>query len=507
MDGAMLGPSRGLRRWLTEVWTAESSAASLGSVIRWTRGWLLDRSSRTFVRILVIALAIQFALAPLTSWSGDTSAFVGSAVALLYRGSPYATNQFFDPPLGPFLEAPFFALISIWATPQSLLVSVPGIAPASSVAGVSTQIPTTAALLALKTPLLLSVDFSGFCVLYLAELIAGRKAAPWVAGAWLLNPLVIWSSAVHGEVDVLAAAAVLAFAVAVIQRWYLLAGWSLGLGIMAKAYPIALLPMAFVLLNAHNRPPDERGGSATLARFALGLGLGVAPFILFLPNLEQVYAGVSAFSGYGGFNALLLFNSGVFLYGPQISSGVFSQTTAALLHAIFVGLFVAALVGSLALAYLETYLPPKSADRGPSKAFVYALVWPTAGVLLYQTSPQSENLVLLVALGVLLTCFAGRLVRVLLWTLTAAGVMLYFSLATPFAYFYPLGRLAGPGSIVWINTQVIRYRTTPLIHYQDLWVVAGLLGAACVLSFWTLALKQLVIEIRSRGFTKPGTAT
>lgn len=458
----------------------------------------MGREARTLRRVFIISLIIQFILAPLTSWSGDTPAFVSSALALIYRGSPYATNQFFDPPLGPFLEAPFFALASIWNTPQSLIVTVGAIAPATSVAGVSVSIPSPIALLCLKTPLILATAFSGLCVLYVAERFVGRERAARVAATWLLNPLVIWASAVHGEVDILAAAAVLAFLVAILQRWYLLAGLSLALGIMAKAYPIALLPMGVVALNFHNPHRSEQSAFAPIVRFGVGLGLGLLPFLIFLSNLESIYAGVSVLGGYGGFNLLLLFNSGVFLYGRRLDSRIFTQGNAGVLHTVFAGLFIAALAGSLLLAYLETYAPLSRDRAKPTKGLLYSLVWPAAGVLIYQTSPQSENLVLVLSLVVILTCLTGVFIKSLYWLITAGGLLLYFGLATPAAFFYPLARILGTPWISGINGVVIAYVTNRTFPYQNVWVIAGVTGAVCILSLWALALHQLIREVAAR---------
>ncbi len=495
-----------LRRWLTDFWAAEDGSRPVKDVFAWAKDRLLGPRSRLLRTLVIVSLAIQLSLAPLTSWSLDTPSFVSSVVALVYRGSPYATNQLFNPPLGAFLEAPFFAILSIWIPPQNLIVNVVGITPAAGIAGVSTFIPSPAALLALKLPLILAMVGAGLCVYYLAERTVGAQKANWVAGSWLLNPLVIWATSVHGEVDALACIAVLAFLVAILQRWYFSAGVALALGVLSKAYPIVILPMAIVAVNLRNGPPNECAPSACIARFATGLGLAILPFLTYLPNLESIDGGLSGLSSYGGFNPLLLFNPGVFLDGPKVGWGFFSAGNAAALYGVFVGLFIVAMAGSLILAYMATYAPGTASISFPSTTLAFAVVWPVAAVLLFQSSPQSENLLLLLAVVLVLGCVSGLLVRILYWVITGAGLLLYFALASPAAYFYPLAALGGPSWVSSVNSVVIAYRTNTIVPYQDFWVIAGLVGATSILILCALAIRHLVGVMARAVLPKPTTS-
>lgn len=485
-----------LRRWAFEVIHAEDGTATLRDGARWLKARLVGKGSRRLRAILLTSAVVQLVLAPITSWGSDTPSFIGSVVALLYRGNPYATDQLFNPPLGPFLQAPFFALLSLWYSPRALIANVAGIGPAASIAGVSTLVPSPAALLALKLPLILAMLLAGLCIAYVSETVVGGRRSDWIAAFWLLNPLVIWATAVHGEVDVLACAGVLLFLVAVLHRWYFLGGVALALGIISKAYPVVLIPCSLLAIDFHNRFPHERSVGASIARFAGGVGLTLLPFVIYLPNLVSVEGGLSTAS-YGGFNPLLLFNPGEYPHSKLPFPSILTLSNAGLVHSVFSLMFVVAIAGSLFLAYIASYTGDPPFGLAPSRPLVYALLWPVAAVLLFQTSPQPENLLLLVALLTIASCFSGVVVKASLWLVTGAGLMLYFTLATPLGYFYPLALLIGHGWISALNSLVIAYFTRAPTLHQGFWIASGLAGGATLLLLWVVIARYLALELRT----------
>lgn len=489
--------STGVRAWLRDLWSAEAGTVDLRTAFRWMRSRLEGEDSRVFRRFLLLAIIVGFFLAPLTSWSVDTPDFVAACISLLYNGSPYAANQFFSPPLGPLLSAPFFALLSVWISPQSLITSFPSIAPAAAATSVSTRIPNPFALLALKGPLISALCLSSFCVLNVAERIVGRKRACYVAGAWLLNPLVLWSTAVHGEVDILAATAVLVFLVSTFQRWYFLSGVVLVLGVMSKAYPLVLLPMGAIAVNFSNRGPDHTSYSAATLRYMAGVGVGFLPFLAYVTALESLYGVIYSQATYGGFSFLLLFNPGIFQPPYGIGSGFFSTGNAVIVHDILVALYILGLAGSMLLAYLVSISRSEPSSVQQIRILLYACVWPIAGALMFQSSPQSENLLVLLPVMVLLACCEGIVSKVLYWLLSAAGLLLYFTLLTPLAYFYPLATFGGPRWVATVNSVVIRYAFNQAMPPHDFWVIAGLIGATCILMVWLRSFMRAVQVIRN----------
>ncbi len=471
-------------------------------------GWLRRRLSgprgRALLLVVLSSLGIQLVLAPLTSWSTDTPAFINSVVALLYNGNPYATNQLFNPPLAAFLQAPFFAMLSFFTPPQNFVEIIPSILPATTVSGVSDVIPTWGASLALKVPLIAASIVSGFCLLYLGELVSGRVRSAAFASAWFLNPLVIWATAVHGEVDILAVAGVLIFLVAIQKRWYLLAGLAIGLSIMAKAYPLVLLPMSCVALEIGWRRASLRSYASRLTGFVIGVGLAFLPFLAFIPQLYSFYTSLYPSAPvFGGFSILILFNPGIFEYGHRLYPAFFSEQTGVSLHSVF----AAFLVGTMALSLLLAYLASRTSDRLDSKRalqlLICATIAPLAGILLYEPSPQSENLLLVLPLLLLLTPMSRIFASILYWVLTAAGVMLYWALATPLGYFYPLANLLGPGSISYVNSVVIGYVTNPTVPPHDLWALAGLIGGTALILSVVLPMREAARQFRRTVMSQP----
>ena len=217
---------------------------------RKTAALLRDPNYRTLRWVLFAGFLIRFVLAPLTSWGVDTPFFTLSTARMLETGTPYGGNTFFNPPLGPVVELPFYALASLFASPQSLVQFVPSMMPlAIRTQMIIPDLPSPEALFLLKFPLLLCDAAVALLVFHgVRRLGSGDRAATFAAAAWFLNPLVIWASAVHGEVDTLAAFFVLASVFALERRYAFLAGVFLGLGAFAKLYPLILVPLAATLL-------------------------------------------------------------------------------------------------------------------------------------------------------------------------------------------------------------------------------------------------------------------
>lgn len=477
-SGSALFPS--IRMWMVDLWHGERETPSANDVFSWLKARLVGPEAKRFRWILAVGVLVELILAPLTSWSIDTPGFVSAGISLIYNGSPYAANQFFNPPLGPFLEAPLFAILSIWIPPQSLITNVSAIGPAANATGISTQIPTVAALLALKLPLIGASAVSTLSLLYLAEKLVGRTKANYVAAVWIFNPLLIWATAVHGEVDILAVAATLTFLIAVTQRWYVLAGVALALGIFSKVYPLALLPMAVVLVAALARGRGPSAVSVAVVRLLVGLGLGVLPFLAYLSQLASTYGGLYAQASYGGFNLLLLFNPGIFK-PPRGLSMAFRLRNAVIVHYTFEVIFVVALLASVIAADLFSRLDRARSPVHPNERLAYAAYLPLAATLMYQSSPQSENLLLILPLLLILACTGKRWATYVYWAISGAGLYLYFSLLTPVAYFYPLAVMGGSRWISAINHVVISYSANSVLPPRDSWVIAGVVGGGCIL--------------------------
>ena len=146
--------------------------------------------------------------------------------------------------LAPLLDAPFLSVVtSLWGT-SSLFLTVAGAARAwAAVVNVSV-VPSAAGLLAWKLPLILSESRRGRRPLLPCPAVPPTFAivAGPVATSWVLNPLVIWSSSIHGEVDTFVALFLLLSLYSMVRESWFLAGAFFAVGVFAKAYPLLLLP-------------------------------------------------------------------------------------------------------------------------------------------------------------------------------------------------------------------------------------------------------------------------
>lgn len=480
---------------LRSLWRLIVPWTPIKVVFAWTRTRLFGRDSSVLLRLIASSAILSLLLAPLTSWSIDTPSFVSAVLSLIYNGSPYAGHVFFNPPLGPYLQAPLFAMLVQWVAPQSLLVTVGTISPGAIATGASSEIPTAAALLALKVPLILAFLLSSLCVRYLAEGIVGVARANRVVAAWALNPLVIWATAVHGELDILSATFVLLFLVATVRRWYFLAGLSLALGILSKAYPLAILPAALVGVCVVEITPGFRTQLPRIVAFLIGVGSGLAPFIPYASTFISMYGGAYPATDYGGFNIGLIANRTIFLPSNGVLNSWLTAPNGEFLEGALRTLFYISIPGSVALvlllrrAALSSNTNPASSLARP---MLFAYAWPLAGILMFQPSPQSENLITLLAILLLLGAVGvaegKQASRVLFWLLSSAGWMLYLALATPLAFFYPLAAYLGPGAIAGVNYALVAYSRNTMIPRIMLWSIAGLAGGSVILCVWVLSL-------------------
>lgn len=121
----------------------------------------------------------------------------------------------------------------------------------------------------------------------LATHLWGRRAAPWAALAYALNPFAISFAPTVFTDPLLVLAGTLALLLAILRRpgW---AGCWLGVAIMTKQQGLFYLPLiagAWVIAEAHS----ERRWVAGCARFLLGLGVVIGP-ILYWDSLRWAVA-------------------------------------------------------------------------------------------------------------------------------------------------------------------------------------------------------------------------
>lgn len=463
------------------------SSGPLSVTLAWCRTRLISTETRLLRWALIFSVGIQLVLSPLTSWSGDTPSFIGAVVSLLYNGNPYATDQYFNPPLQPFLSSPFFAVLTLFETPQRMLPNVAALAPASQATGISSIIPAAPALLALKLPLLGAVVVAGLCVFVLAESFVSSRRAQLLAASWLLNPLVIWASAVHGEADVLGVACVLLFLIAARKGWMLLAGIVFGLGIMAGAYPVVLLPICAVSVALLNNESAVRHYISDTLTYLAGVGISILPFLRYVGTLRSLYSSLYPSSPYGGISVLILYSKANFPLGAKLSPALFSARVAGDLHLSFTLMLVLSIaIGVIAMTVIGLWNDERDESK-IMKTFLICCLGPVAAVLLYQTSPQSENLLLVLAIGLLVGALNSRASLWLYWILSGAGLLLYWTLLTPAGFFYPLMVDLGESWVARLNDVVIQYKANTIFPPHNSWVIAGVVGGIAIIAWWAFS--------------------
>jgi GPI-GlcNAc transferase complex PIG-U subunit len=463
------------------------------------RALAVEPAHRKLRWILAIGLLVRLLIAPLSSWDYDTPGFVLSGVATLYTGNPYATSIWANPPLAPFLAAPFLAVPAGLFGPQSLVTVLSAVAPITAQTGVNaTFVPSPAALLAWKLPFILS-DLAVALLLFLLPRKTGI-ALPFsreaLTAAWFLNPLVIWASAVHGEIDTLAILFVLLALFSLASDHWLSAGLFLGLAIFTKAYPIVLTPL--VAAAAWCWPGPGGGRWKERAQNLLGLAAGAAfsalPFLDFLPQTLGVVQSKASNPNFGGISVLIIYNRITPVQSAGHSLAAFLPSPDLVLL-IFRGLALLAIFGSaLLVGYrLSTSDPRRTAMR--VGWVILGAIWATAGILLADSVPQPENLVALlplVLLSVPVTRFRSFQLA-LLALLSGAGALMYWAFLTPLAMFYPGARLFGASGVRGVNSVVIAYVHSPLLH-GALMLTAGMVGGSALLLLWCLAGFRLLPE-------------
>ena len=461
---------------------------------RWARSLATSREHRRLRILLLVGIGIRLLLAPLTSWGIDTPFFTVSTVNLLYTGNLYAANTFYNPPLGPMLQLPLFRLAAFFQPPSSFVQFYPALVGVSERSQMLVPfLPTPGILFLLKLPYMLA-DLGVALLLYAVGRRAGERYAVFLAAVWFLNPVVIWASSVHGEVDSLAALLGLAFVLALWKGWNLPAGVFLGLGVFAKIYPIAFLPFALAwTISFPGRAVyslRERLHASSL--LLAGAALSVVPFIPYLPGFAVILAHQAGNVNYGGLSILIAFN-------PELSpiSRVFPVGVG---HSIALGYqasLAVAVVGSVILILRARRGAPLSEDARLTLLST-AAAWVLAGGLLALLSPQAENAVGLLPFLLLMLPVVRRWGPRLIATLSAAAWAQYLSLLTPFAFFYPLAVLLGPSAVGGVNGVVIAYSSgNSGITQGMLWFPLGVIAGAAILAVWGLGLLALVRSLRT----------
>lgn len=461
---------------------------------------------RTLRWTLLVGLVVRLALAPISSWSGDTTGFALGDLSFVYSGSPYSSYALFNPPLASFLQLPLFSLLLLFVPPQSLVTYAPALLPPSSAIGpafVTPWIASPAALVALKLPLIAADVGTTLLLVVLVRRAGFAERATTVAAAYFLNPLIIWVSSVHAEPDGLAAFFVVLFLACMAFGWAFGSGVALSLSIFSKAYPVILVPLGIAFWIA--LPPGSWGAVRSrigrLAAYSAGLAVVAAVFLPYLNFTPAVVSRNTPVDNFGGISVLVLYNVGSPPLAGLTGDWVSAVPGGALL-AVFETLAAATIVGAAVVFGYRTWRRsnPPSAPVVIRWAGLASLASVT-GLLLAYPAPQPENIVAVVPLALLAaSVISSRRFRASYWALSLAGFGLYLSYGTPIEGFMPLMILLGHPWVDQAGSIFIAYgQGAYLMPPGYYWFLVGIIGGVAMLALWAVSCWMIVPKKFRRG--------
>jgi hypothetical protein len=199
-------------------------------------------------------VACAIVLAPVASHPYDLAVLTSNAQAWLDWGfSPFYNWKF---------GSDLTALALLAQTTRAFLASLglPGI---------------VALHIAWKLPLVGADLLTASSIFRLSQRLAPRRAIP-LAALWLLNPVVLWVSAGHGQVESLAVLCTFAGLTLAFEGRLFAAGIATGLGVGIEYFPIAVVGSVLIWWRGGHIPNR-------LALFSFGTGLALSLSVCYLP--------------------------------------------------------------------------------------------------------------------------------------------------------------------------------------------------------------------------------
>jgi Gpi18-like mannosyltransferase len=257
------------------------------------------RGYEQIVGLLFLDTVLRIVISFYTSHPNDEEVWYITAVNMLSgQGSPYGTRYFSYPPVWAYIYLPFVSISSLFSNPYffSIRINLSG-----------TVVPVMSPLFnfVVKLPIIIGDIFVGLIIYRFVSNFKDEQAARKAFIFWFFNPLVIFTGAMVAQFDVLPALTSLLALVLFMQRKYFLAGASLGLGIMAKIYPIYFIPLyiTFFFKSDSSKEIEWKKGIFRLMSFLAGILL--TGIVLLLPILA--------------FNSFPYFFEGIFRRGEYIT--------------------------------------------------------------------------------------------------------------------------------------------------------------------------------------------
>lgn len=259
--------------------------------------------------------------------------------------SPYYSKTYSYPPLWAYTYFPFLLFASFLVDPRTFATHVSQMDWVSLIVGYSPTILSPVFLFVVKLPLILADIATGYLLYKLVTRFSGTGLARKAYIFWIFNPLVIWTSAVHGAFDVIPAMFTVIALVYVLRAKYFWTGMSLSIAILYKLYPIYLIPLYGILTwtDLGRDRPMRTALPRSLRRLLTLVCGGAVPVLLSLPvvSISDILHAVFLRQGYlsslGGISPWMIDYAPGFgwIWGIVASDiGILSVATSALAMAV-----------------------------------------------------------------------------------------------------------------------------------------------------------------------------
>jgi hypothetical protein len=431
------------------------TAGSIQDLFRGISKFLMP--SRKILFLIIIGLAVRFALAPWTSWTEDIYPFYRTSVDMLTGAGVYGHAAFSYPPLFAFILYPFVWLLSLFLDPAVWGTVVFEMVDAAQTTGMLVPMVTHPAFnLAVKAPIILADLLMG---LILYNFVKEWKDEIWARRIfilWFLNPLVIWVSSISAQIDVFPAILTLLAFICFYRKRFFFAGLALGMGFFFKLYPSYLIIFYLILIIGWEFKIGNQMWKGIALRNALKfIAGGMVSLLTILPAfltsgwMFDFILRRSGSPNVGGFN--------IFFFAPYSGTSVGSAASSALPIDISFILFLLLIAATVVIAIIFS-MTKKPQKGNILKIFAMGNLMVLVTILLLQPVTNPQHFIWIFPFLLILTLWEGRMERKI-FLLTILGLLYLIGLQSFDALLYPTAvytPLLDPSSL---SDSIIRYFT------------------------------------------------
>jgi Gpi18-like mannosyltransferase len=437
---------------------------------------------RTLLLYLVIGIVVRLAIAPWTSHPNDMFAFYDAEMGIFAGIGPYGNAVYSYPPLFAVIAFPFVYLASLFVDPSTFISFQAGLVDVSHMTGMLTPYVTSPLFnLMVKLPGIIVDVLTGIVIYNFVKNRKGEDAAGKLFIIWILNPLVIFVTAVHGQFDVIPAFLTIMAVILFIEKDYLLSGLVLGLGVLFKIYPIYIIILLFLILSlplfTERYGPEIRKILRRTSSFVVGIVLSLvtlAPFVISSGNFLDFILRRGTYTSFGGIN-LWFIKSGFEAEGLEVHSvqGVVN----------FLPTLLLALTIILVISFSVWVVRSNRGTKDLSDETIIKGVTVLLAIVLLTSSVTNPQYLLWIFPFLLLLSVWDDRMPLKFAILTVVGLLFYFSLQSFEAFCYPLASFTGIGSVEEMSSHIADfYDGGGMLNRHWLIAAVGGVGALALLT-------------------------